>query len=53
MYYTRQWVECNGIPRPEIANSETPEDLLDKEFDSLTKEQWEFIKANSSDDGEF
>ncbi|MFP4336398.1 MAG: hypothetical protein ACLFQP_00570 [Halothece sp.] len=55
-YYVKQWVEAGGVMCPEYGYSEPePEaqtdELLDKPFDELTKEEWEQLE--STDNSEF
>ena len=55
-YIVKQWVEVNGIMRPELEYQDPDElideqeqiekinSLLDKPFDELTSEEWQLLK---------
>lgn len=60
-YVVKQWVEVNGIMRPEfeyqdpneLADEQDPVDkinsLLDKPFDELTAEEWQLLKETDTE----
>ena len=49
--YLMQVVECGGMSYPEYGYNPDPDDyydeLLDKPFDELTTDEWNFINSNS------